>query len=322
MVESVRKVSVRIDGAAAVAARMPAISGVVLVPRMLDWAARPMSSLLTRVRGEIVRAVTSNEARKSHCAAELKSIVEDAGAAYRGRSPAVAKAEACKSYCVENRHDPVALEALCENKDAVLDGALVSMMIDSSAGFGEMGRSRLMGALAQRALQLQAALSFPEGVSRVLHAAQDLPWDAPGHEAIAKAVVALDKGLSHECDPGERERFERLIGSSVAEAVTFYATYPRIAVMEVVARDSERQEALRMVVERAEKVYEIDPRMTYRLVAALASNSATAPDLLRPFAKAEMWTEGVAQRQALGAMLGRVVGSEPREIEHDESPSI
>ena len=322
MAEVARNVRVRIEGHATVAARMPAISGVVLVPRLVGWATRPMSSLITRVRGEIVRAVTSNEAQMSQCASALRSAIEDAGVKSQIHNPASARADACKNWCVENRDNPIALQALCENKATPWDSSIVSMIVDASSGFGEMGRSRLLGALAQRTLQLQTALIFPDGVSRLLNAAQDLPWEAPGHETIAKAVVSLDKELFYECDPEERERFEQRLGGELPEVVKSYAQHPRLAVVEAVARECERPEVLRLIAERAENVYSIDTRMTYRLVTALASNPATPAELLRPFVHAEMWTKGNEERKALSALLSRVVGEEPSDSVHSTSPSI
>ncbi|SFF33960.1 hypothetical protein, partial [Paracidovorax wautersii] len=41
-------------------------------------------------------------------------------------------------------------------------------------------------------------------------------------------------------------------------------------------------------------------------VAALASNPSATLDVLQPFTKPELWTSGVEQSRALGAMLGRL----------------
>lgn len=322
MAETVRNVRVRIEGPSTVAARMPAISGVVLVPRLVGWATRPMSSLITRVRGEIVRAVTSNEAQMSQCSAALKSVIDDAGVTSRIHNATAAKTDACKKWCVENRNDPIALQALCENRNAPWDASIVSMIVEASAGFGEMSRSRLLGSLAQRSLQLQTALIFPEGVSRLLKAAQELPWEAPGHEAIAKAVVSLDKELFYECDAYEREKFEQRLGGELSEVVAEYAKHPRVAVVEVVARECERPKVLQLIANRAEDVYSLDTRMTFRLVSALAGNRSTTPEILRPFVHADMWTKGNEERQALAALLSRVVGPEPDELVQNAAPTI
>lgn len=322
MAEAIRSVRVHIESPSSVAARMPAITGVVLVPRLVGWATRPMASLITRVRGEIVRAVTANEVQLSQRSAALKSAIDDAGMNAPVRSQPAERENACKRWCVEHRNDPIALQALCENKVAPWDSSIVSMIVEASTGFGEMGRSRVLGALANRTLQLQTALACPDGVSRVLNAAQDLPWEAPGHEAIAKAVVNLDKELFYEGDATQTERFERLLGGSMSEVVASYAAHPRIAVVEVVARECDRQEVLGQIANRAESLYEMDPRMTFRLVTALASNRCTTPELLRPFANPEMWTQGTEERKALGAMLSRVVGELPKASEPSIAPSI
>lgn len=322
MTEVSRNVRVRIEGPGAVAARMPAISGVVLVPRLVGWVTRPISSVLTRVRGEIVRAITSSEAQMSQCSSALNSVIEDAVVVSKIHNPVTAKADACKNWCVENRRDPIALQALCENKAAAWDSSIVSLVIEASAGFGEMGRSRLLGALAQRALQLQTALQLPDGVSRLLNAAQDLPWEAPGHEEIAKAVVALDKELFHGCEASVHAQFEKALGGSLADVVMSYASHPRIAVVEVVARDCEHEDALRLIAERAQDVYSIDPRMTYRLVTALAGNRNTTPEMLSPFADPAMWTKGDEERKALGALLQRVKGKYSSDAGRITEPSV
>lgn len=297
----------RIESASDVAARLPSLSGVIAIPYLAGWSTRRFKDLATRIHGEIVRAVTSREMRKSGLAVALRGEIDECKRTPSSRG-ALSVVETCKRWTIDHRHDPDALEVLAESKDAVLDGAMISAVIDASTHFGEMGRSRVVGAMAERLLKWSSALMLPEGVSRVLAAAKDLPWEAPAHEDIAKAAVALERELFYEASPAERERFERAVNGSVADVVKGYAHHPRVAVLEHVARSTERAELLEQISSRAEAVFEIDPRLTYRLVAALASNPATPAEILHPFARADFWTKGVPEQQALDALLARAIG--------------
>lgn len=322
MVEQHRMIQVRIESAAAVAARMPSVSGIVKIPRLNGWATKSFDDLLTRIRGEIVKAVTSLDARMSQCEASLRCAIEDADASpLRGLSRVAAVAQACKTWAVEHRADPAALQTLCENPNVQIDGSIASLVIDSSATFGEMGRSRVLAALAERVFEESAALAQPQEVLRVLEAGKDLPWQAPGHEDLARCAVVLDKALY--AGPADQRPATPNAGlaGDLQDAVMAYAMHPRIAVLEVVARNTIRVEALTLISARAEELYEIDPRLTHRLVAALAQNPATPPAVLRPLADAKMWTNKAEERASLEALLDRVVGKTPAPASY-ESPSL
>ena len=299
------RVTVRIESAAEVAARLPTLTGVIAVPYLNGWVSKRYADLSVRIQGAIVRAVTSRDARKSGLAAELKSLIDDAKGGSSRNAPALV--EVCKLWCIQRRHDPDALEVLSEAKEAVLDDATVSSILDSSKRFGEMGRSRVIGVLATRLLKLSSALEFPDGVSRVLAMAWELPWEAPAHEDIAKALVALESGLLFEATVQERDRFERSIRGAVGDMVKAYATHPRVAVQQQVARNCDRPELLNGIAVHARSLMDIDPRLSYRLVEALASNPATPVQALRPFARAEVWTHGEDEKKALDALLNRAV---------------
>jgi len=308
MAANLRQVKAWIGTPGSFSARIPAVSGVVSVPRLHGWASRPLVEMVTLVRGEIIKAVTSNEVRLRDCETSLQSTMADAGQSALSFDRDRALIESCKSWCVTHRSDPIALQALCQNEKAPMDAAVVSMVVEASSTFGEMGRSRVLGALAGRVMKLKEALNSPESVSRVLAAAQQLPWEAPGHEQIAKAVVALDRELFYEATPDAREAFERKLGGALAEVVQEYAAHPRFAVVEEVARACERQDVLAGIAGRAEDVFDLDPRRGYRMVAALASNPHAPHEVLRPFAKSELWTTNVEAGRALAAMLQRAVG--------------
>lgn len=305
-----QRVSVRIETAADVAARLPSMSGVVSVPYLHGWISKRFSDLATRIQGEIVRAVTARDARKSGLVGELRTQIEDAkGGSSRNAQPVL---EACKRWCIDHRHDPDALEVLSEAKDASLDGATVAAILDSSKRFGEMGRSRVIGVLAKRLLDLPSALKFPDGVSRVLAVARELPWEAPAHEDIAKAAVALENGLLYEATVAERDLFEQSINGAVGEMVQAYATHPRVAVQQQIARGTDRTDLLSDIAAYAQSLLQIDPRLTYRLVEALATNPATPVAALQPFARAEVWTRGEQEKKALDALLSRSLSGAPR----------
>lgn len=316
------RVSVRVESAADLAARLPSMPGVVSIPRLAGWASKHFKDLATRVQGEIVRAVTSRDLRKSVLAGALRSHLDEASAAvtaHGGNSTESRRKatvlNASKRWCIERRLDPDAMEVLSESKEALLDGAAVSAVLDASQHFGEMGRSRVVGAMAQRLLALSSALTFPEGVSRVIAAAKDLPWEAPAHEDIAKAAVHLEGELFYEASVEERERFELAVGGAVTDLVAHYAQHPRIAVLQHVALKSERADVLQEIAGRAQAVFALDSRMTFRLVEALATNPAATPDVLRPFAKAEFWTKNEREQVALNAMLARALLVPPQSVE-------
>jgi hypothetical protein len=226
-----------------------------------------------------------------------------------------AAAEICKAWCVEHRHDAAALEVLCDHEGAVLDSSVVSLVLDSCEKFGEMGRSRVLSALASRLLPIGQIQTHADAASRLLRAARELPWEAPGHEDIARAVTELERDLFYETTAQEREGLERVLGVSVAQLVDEYANHPRVAVVEEVAKRCERADVLKTISERALAVHTIDTRMSCRLVAALAGNLCTPVEVLHPFASPEMWTHGEQERTALGALLSRSMGTPLRPVQ-------
>ncbi|SFF33845.1 hypothetical protein, partial [Paracidovorax wautersii] len=257
MVADTRNVTAWVGRPSEFAARLPAVKGVVSMPEIRGWSVRPLAELITRVRGEVVRAVTSNEDRLRECAASLQNAIDDAnlGSIDFNRSRLVS--EACKLWCVQHSDDPAALQALCDNKTAPIDGHIASMVVEASARFGEMGRSRVLGAIADRMLGYDTALANPDAVLKVLGAAQQLPWEAPGHERVARAVTALDTELQCEASLEAREAFERRIGRSLADITMDYAAHQRVAVAEVVARSSERQDVQKFIADRAEGLFSV-----------------------------------------------------------------
>ncbi len=304
-----RRVTARIESAADVAARLPSFSGVVAIPYLAGWATRQFNELATRVQGAIVRAVTSRDLRKRDLSSVLQTRIDDAKNSPSSRAVRAGMVlEVCRKWCIERRYDPDALEVLSEAPDATLDGSIVSAVLDASKHVGEMGRSRVVGALAQRLLQRSSALTFTDGVSRVLAAAKDLPWESPAHEYIARACVALERDLFYDASEAERSKFEHFIKGALTDLVNGYAEHPRVAVLQHVARGTDRSELLQKIANRAQAALAIDPRLTYRLVEALALNPATPVEVLQPFARADFWTKGEPERQALDALLTRSMG--------------
>lgn len=304
-----RMITARVGGnASAVAARLPSLSGVVEVPRLHGWGSRPLGDLLSIVRGAVIRAVTARESLISERDSSLRSTLEDH---VSGMDQFSRTMNATKNWCVQHRHDPLALQVLCENRQAPIDASLTSMVVEASASFGEMSRSRVFGAIAKRVCEWRQAIDDPGSVLKVLNAAKNLPWESSGHEVIAGAVVALDKDLFYEVKPAVMERFERQLGGPLAEIIMEYASHPRCAVAEIVARTCERGDVLARIADRAQDAMEIDERQGFRLIGALASNRHASADVLSQFARPELWTEGVEESKALQALLARAIGSAP-----------
>ena len=315
-----RTITVRIGSdAASVAKRLPSISGVVAVPRLHGWGTRQLGDLMAVVRGAVVRAVTSREILLSERDSSLRSTLQDSEF---GMDQAKRTMDACKNWCVQHRNDPLALQVLCENRQVPFDSAVTSMLVEASAGFGEMNRSRVFGAVAKRVCEWRQALDTPDAVLKVLSAAKQLPWESAGHEVLAASLVRLDKDLFYECEPQVRDRFERSIGRPLTDVLMEYADHPRCAVAEVIARGCEREDVLKRIAQRAEDSMEIDERIGFRLITALASNRQATSDVLGQFARSELWTSGLEEGKALQALLRRAVGEPPVVATRDEEPEV
>lgn len=303
-----RSVSVQFDSPASLSTRLPSLHGVVSIPYLPGWSAKPFNDLVTRIHGEIVRAVTSRELRKTGLAIALRGRLDDANvSSFPFRASRHMVLEVCKQWCIEHVSNPDALEVLSESHSSTFDEPTVSAILDASNRFGEMGRSRVVGALSEKLLAWPTASVFPAGVSRIFAAAKTLPWEAPAHEQIARAAVELERDLFYEADPEAKKVFEGAINGSVEALVDEYANHPRVAVVQIVAARTERIELLEKIAARAEAIFHVDSRLTYRLVKALAENVATPVHILRPFAQAALWTDKEDQQGALGALLSRAI---------------
>lgn len=315
---SERTVRANISSTREVSTRLPNLSAVVSIPRQSGWAVRTISEIATVVRGLVIRAVTAEDALQSQSVASLQSALEDA----EERSPAGrwTLMEACKTWCTENRRDPHALKAFCEYELAPIDMSIVSMIADASARFAEMNRSKVLGALAVRVLKADAAIASPGCVMHLLQAANELPWEAQGHETIATALLNLDKGLDNELY-SVRQRFETAIGQTLEQCLLTYARHERVAVAETIARECEREPVLLEIAERAMDVVEIEPRLGFKLIAAISSNVNATPAVLSKFTDSTMWRTADSQHSAdaLENLLKRAARSSSRDAEASQA---
>lgn len=300
-----RRVTAYIHSPAQVAARLPSLSGPILVPRLEGWTTQPLASMLMRVRAAFVRATTEREMYLQSMRTMFGARLDRFREAHSRNETLL---DVCKSWVVESRQDAPALEAMCLHPEAEIDGSVASVVIDSCAKFGEMQRSRVFSALAEHVLHWEAALKYPDAASRVFAASQTLPWAAPMHETMASAVATLDRDLFYETSEQERRRLEGILGVTLEDFLAHYARHPRSAVLAEVAAVCERPEVLRTIATRAEELQQVDPRLALRVIEALAKNNCATLDLLQPFAKAEMWVEDGPERKALDALLRRGVG--------------